>query len=72
MIYTAQNAKNKMLVDGIGRQIKFVKTWDDVTNEAEIPLMSGSTQDKPHFVVSGGDIVTVKVHLPDAKLIDKV
>jgi len=68
MIWNGQNGKDKILIDSTGKQIPYVKSFNDETKEVELFLKA---QSGVGCIVSGGEILVIKVIIPDAKVVRK-
>lgn len=67
MIYEAKTCKDKILVDEMGRHIKYANSFNDETGEAEIFLTNGNGK----VIIDNKECVRVKVVLKNAKMINK-
>ena len=66
MKWTPENGKDKIVIDEMGKQVPYVVTFDDETQEAQI-LIKG----KNGIIVAGGEMLKVTVKIPGAKVVDK-
>jgi len=68
MIWHAKtNGKQKKLIDCMGKEILYVRQFDDITKEAMLFLSAGGKS----VVVSEGKALLTKITIPDAKIIDR-
>ena len=66
MKWNPKNGKNKVLIDGMGREIPHVYEYDDETGIAKIFIKG-----KDGMIVDDGRLLAITVKLKDAKIVDK-
>lgn len=62
--------KKKMAVyDAMNKQIPWVTSYDDETQEAEVLIYTGERNGMPTFAVGGGQVIKARVALPGSRIV---